>query len=98
MDTSKQRLLKIRKFIFWISAHTPIEKQFNKDWNTPIHLKNNGPHIKVPLIFGFLSWLSIYVFIPNCGLNGYLCIFEIVLDILDKLIHDSRNVCEMFDT
>ena len=30
------------KFIFWINVHTPIEKQSNKDWNTPIHLENNG--------------------------------------------------------
>ena len=43
-----------KKFIFWINAHTPIQKQSNQDWNTPIHLKNNGPHIKVPLIFWFL--------------------------------------------
>ena len=25
-----------KKFIFWINAHTPIEKQSNQDWNTPI--------------------------------------------------------------
>ena len=42
------------KFTFWINAQTPIEKQSNQDWSTPIHLKNNGPHIKVPLIFWFL--------------------------------------------
>ena len=39
---------------FWINAHTPIENQSNQDWNTPTHLKNNGPHIKVSLIFWFL--------------------------------------------
>ena len=27
------------KFIFWISAHTPIEKGSNQDSNTPIDLK-----------------------------------------------------------
>ena len=39
------------KSIFWINTHTPIGKQSNQDWNTPIHLKNNDPHIKVPLFF-----------------------------------------------
>ena len=42
--------------------------------------------------FGFLSWLSAHVFITNCGFNGCVYILEIVLDILDKLIHDSWNV------
>ena len=42
------------KFIFWINAHTPIEKQSNQDWNATIHWKNNCPHIKVPSIFCFL--------------------------------------------
>ena len=37
--------------------------------------------------FGFLSWLSTYVFITNCRLNGY--VFK-----LDKPIHDSQNICE----
>ena len=36
------------------NAPTPIEKESNQDWNTTIHLKNNGPHIKVFLIFWFL--------------------------------------------
>ena len=43
--------------------------------------------------FGFLSRLSTYVFITNCELYGYLYILEIVLDIMDKLIDDSQNVC-----
>ena len=43
MDTSIQRLSKMKKNILCITAHTTIEKQSNKDWNTPIHLKNNGP-------------------------------------------------------
>ena len=43
-----------KKFIFWINAHAPIEKQSNQDWNTSIHLKSNGSHIKVPLIVWFL--------------------------------------------
>ena len=32
-------------------------------------------------------------FITNCELNGYVYILEIVLDILNKLIHDSQNIC-----
>ena len=74
--------------------NTPIEKQSNQYWNTPIHLKNNGLHIKFPLTFEFLSWFSTYVFITNCRLNGYVYILQIVLDILDKLIHDSQDSCE----
>ena len=35
----------------------------------------------------FLSWLSTYVFITNCWLNGY--VYK-----SDKLIHDSQNSCE----
>ena len=31
-----------------------LKKQSSQDWNTPIHLKNNFPHIKVPLSFWFL--------------------------------------------
>ena len=56
-------------------------------------LVGHGPHIKVPLIFCFLFWFSTYAFITNCGLNWYVYILEIVLNILDKLIHDSRNIC-----
>ena len=46
METSIQKLRKIKKYIFCISAHTPIEKQSNNDWNTLIHLKNNGPNLR----------------------------------------------------
>ena len=42
--------------------------------------------------FGFLSWFSTYFFITSCGLNGYVYMLEIVLDILDKFIHDYRNI------
>ena len=54
------------------------------------------PRLKYPIMvhikkffwsFGFLSWLSTYVFITNCWLNRY--VYK-----LDKLIHDSQNVCE----
>ena len=56
----------MKKFIFWINAHTQIEKQSNKDWNTPKFLKVNSPHIKVPLIFWFLImtfnlWVCIHI-------------------------------------
>ena len=53
-----------QKFVFWLKARTPIEKQSNQDWNTPIHLKINGPDIKVPLIF----WFLIMIF--------YLCFYH----------------------
>ena len=53
---------KDKKFIFWINAHTPIEKQSNQDWNTPIHLESNGQHIKVPLIFWFLIMVFYFCF------------------------------------
>ena len=53
-----------KKFIIWINAHTPIEKQSNLDWNTSIHLKSNRPYINVPLIF----WFLIMIF--------YLCFYH----------------------
>ena len=71
------------KFIFWINAHTPIEKESNQDWNTTIHLKNNGPHITVPLIFWFLIMTFYLCFITNFELNGSVYILEI----------DSPNIC-----
>ena len=80
------------KFLFWKNSDTSIEKQSNHDWNTPSYLKNNGPHIKVTLIFWFFIMIF-YVFIFNCELNVYVHISEIVLNILDKLIHDSQNIC-----
>ena len=45
----------IKKYIFWINAHPPIEEQSNEGWNTSIQLENNGPSIKVLLIFLFLT-------------------------------------------
>ena len=41
---------------------TPIQKQSNQDWNTPIHLESNDPHIKVPLIFLFLIMIFYFYF------------------------------------
>ena len=49
--------------------------------------------MKVPLIFWFLIMTFNLCFITNFGLNVYLYMLEIVLNILEKLIHDSRNVC-----
>ena len=43
--------------------------------------------------FGFLSRLSTYVFITSCGINGNVYILQLVLDILNKLIYDSKNIC-----
>ena len=56
MNTCIQRLLKMKEYIFLINVHPPIKKQSNKDWNTAIHLENNGQSItvKVPLNFWFL--------------------------------------------
>ena len=41
--------------VFWINDHPPLQKQSNKDWNTPIPLENSGPSIKDSLIFPFLA-------------------------------------------
>ena len=93
MEPSIQKLRKMKKCIFWINAHPPIEKRSNKGWNTPIQLGTKGPSIKVTLIFLFLTMTSTYVFITNSGLNGYVSLLEKFQDILDKLIRGSRNVC-----
>ena len=61
------------KFIFWINAQTPIEKQSNQDWNTSIHLESNGPHIKVPLIFWFLIMIFYFCFYHQLWVK-WLCI------------------------
>ena len=80
-------------FEWWIKAYTPVEKKSSQNWNTLIHLKSNDPHIQVLWFFGFLSWLSTYVFNTKCGLNWYAYILEIVLVMLNKHIYDSHNVC-----
>ena len=38
MDTIIQKKTVGKMFIFGIYAHTPIEKQSNQAWNTPIYL------------------------------------------------------------
>ena len=93
MDTSIQRLLKMKKFIFWINAYNPIKKQSSQDQNTPIHLKNNAPHIKVPLIFCFLIMTFNLHFHHQLWVKWYVYILAIVLVILYELIHNSPNVC-----
>ena len=45
-------------YMFLRNAHPPIEKQSSDDWITPIHLENNSPSIKVPLIIWSLMSLS----------------------------------------
>ena len=62
-----------KKFMFWINAHTPFEKQSNQDWNTPIHLESNGPHIKVPLIIWFLIMIFYFCFYSKLWVK-WLCI------------------------
>ena len=94
MDTSIQSLLKMKKFIFWINAQTSNENKSKQDWNTPIHLKNDGLHIKKLLIFLFLILTFNLCFHHNCGLSGYVFMLEIGLDILNKIIRGSENVCE----
>ena len=94
MDTSIQSLLKMKKFIFWINSQTPNENKSKQDWNTPIHLKNDGQHIKKLLIFLFLIMNFNLCFHHNCGLSGYVFMLEIGLNILNKIIRGSGNVCE----
>ena len=37
--------------VYILNKCSSFEKHSNKDWNTHIHLENNGPSIKIPLIF-----------------------------------------------
>ena len=93
MDTSIEKLLKTKRFLFWINAHTPVKKQSSQEGNTPIHLKNNAAHIKVPLIFWFLIMTFNLCFHHQLWVKWYVYILAIVLVIFDKLIHDSPNIC-----
>ena len=61
-------------------------KQSNQDWNTPIHLKNNDPHIKVPLIF----WFFIMTF--NLFFYQQLWVKWVCIHIENRSGH-IRNVC-----
>ena len=80
-------------FIFLVNAHTPIENQSNQDWNTSIHLKGNGSHIKVPVIFWFLIMISYLCFYHQLWVKWVCIDTGSSSDILDKLIHDSQNIC-----
>ena len=52
MNTSIQWIIKMKKFIFWVMNEFSYSNwKAIQDWNTPIHLKNNGPHIKFSSIF-----------------------------------------------
>ena len=93
MDTSIEKLLKTKRFLFWINAHTPVKKQSSQDGNTPIHLKNNAPHIKVTLIFWFLIMTFNLCFHHQLWVKWYVYILAIVLVICDELIHNSPNAC-----
>ena len=51
-----------KKLIFWINAHTPIEKQSNEDWNTPIHLKPTGTHkISFDILVSYHDFLLMFL-------------------------------------
>ena len=76
--------MKIKKFKLWIYARTPIQKQSKQ---VSIYSENNGSYIKVSLIVWF------HILYNHCELNGYVYILQIVLDTLDKLMHDSQNIC-----
>ena len=92
MDTNIPRLLKMKKYIFWVNAHATIDKQSNEVWNTHIHLKNNSPSIKVPLNLWFLImtfnlcfyhqlWVK-WVYIHTGNRSGHT-IFDVRLKIQD---------------
>ena len=66
---------------------------FSKKTRTLMPLRNNGLSIKVPLIFSFLIITFNLCFYHQLWVKRHVFILEIVLDILHKLIHDSRNVC-----
>ena len=76
-----RRLLKMKKFIFWINAQTPI----NQDWNTPTHLKSNGPHVKAPLIF----WILIMTF--NLCFHHQLCVKWVCIHIGNNSGHVGQT-------
>ena len=99
MDTSIQRLLKMKKFLSWVNTHTSIEKKFKEGWSNPFHLENNGPQIKVHSIFLFSVIIFTLCFHQQLWVKWvcrYIYILEIVTDILGKLIRDSPNVSRCF--
>ena len=57
----------MKKFEFWVTARTPIEKQSKQDWNTPIHFKKMVHIWKFLSSIGFLSWVLTYFLSPIVG-------------------------------
>ena len=84
-----------KKFIFWINAHTPLEKKSNQDWNTPIHLESNGEHIKDPLIFWFLTMIFYLCFYHQLSVK-WLCIDTGNTSGHIGHIRNSQNICGGF--
>ena len=75
-----------------MNAHTPIEKESNQDWNTPIHLESNGPHIKVPLIFWFLIIIFYLCFYHQLWVK-WVCIHTgNSSEHIGQTLYDSQNI------
>ena len=87
-----------KKFISCINAHTPIEKQSTQDWNTPIHLNSNGPHMKVLLILRF------FIMIFYLRFYHQLWVKWVCIDIRNSSGHTGQTLSRfpkrlwMFDT
>ena len=73
-----------------------LKNQSNQDWSMPIHFKNTCQHIKVPLIFWFLTLAFELCLLTNYVLriiSRHVYILKIILVTLNKLIYDFRNIC-----
>ena len=81
MDTSIQRLLKMKKNIFGINSHIPIENNLMKTVKHPYIYKITVQIQSFFWLFGFLSWLLIIqLMFLSPTLNGQVYILETVLD------------------
>ena len=81
MDTSIQRLLKMKKNIFGINSHIPIENNLMKTVIDPSIYKITVKIQNFFWLFGFLSWLLIIqLMFLSPTLNGQVYILETVLD------------------
>ena len=78
-----------------MNAYTRIEKESNHDWNTPVLLKNNGPHLKVSLILWLLITTLNLCFYYQLWVKWVMYTYwsRIFPVILDKLIYNFQNVC-----
>ena len=91
MDISIQRLKTEDEDVYILKKCASSNwKQCNKYWNTTIHLENDGPNIKVPLIFWFLimTWnlcfhIQLWVKCTHMGNSSRH---------IRQTIHDSRNL------